>query len=70
MPRKQQSMVEQTRTLLLKRRKVESRAAIAENSGVNKHWLEKFDQGVLQNPTLKNIEALHAYLSRAEKVAA
>lgn len=55
--------------MLAKRRAHESRTSIAANSGVNPHWLEKFDQGVLNNPTLENIEKLRRYLINAQVAA-
>jgi transcriptional regulator with XRE-family HTH domain len=39
-----------------------SRDFIARKSGVNKHWLEKFDQGVIANPTIDRIERLRDWL--------
>ena len=43
-----------------------SRPRIAELSGVNRHWLEKFSQGVIRNPTVRNLDALQTWIdSRA-----
>lgn len=44
------------------------RSEIALKAGVNRHWLEKFDQGVIENPTLRNLEAIQAFLD-AQAVA-
>jgi hypothetical protein len=41
-----------------------SRPAIAEQAGVNRHWLEKFSQGVLNNPTLRNLQQLRDWLDQ------
>jgi len=38
------------------------RARIAQLSGVNRHWLEKFSQGVIVNPGFRNLQLLATWL--------
>lgn len=38
------------------------RERIANEAGVNLHWLEKFDQGVITDPTWSRLYALHCHL--------
>jgi hypothetical protein len=37
---------------------------VARESGLTPHWVEKFEQGVLTNPTSRNVDRLRAYLQR------
>lgn len=39
------------------------RDQIAELAQVNRHWLEKFDQGVIDNPTMRNLGRLRQFLA-------
>lgn len=41
-----------------------SRAKIAEECGVNRHWLEKFSQGVIANPSYRNVTMVSEWLAR------
>lgn len=48
-----------------------ARRELASKARVNYHWLVKFEQRGVKNPTLKHIERLHAFLTNGEaKVAA
>lgn len=38
---------------------------IADESGVNFHWLGKFKQGAFTNPGVVTVERLYTYLTRA-----
>lgn len=42
-----------------------SRPVVARESGLTPHWVEKFEQGVLTNPTARNLDKLRAYLRKA-----
>lgn len=43
-----------------------SRPDIAMQAGVNRWWLEKFDQGVITNPTANNLFPLLQWLTANE----
>lgn len=55
-------LLEDTRRRLKVRMGEVSRLEIAEQAGVGRYWLEKFDQGVLTNPTIENVRKLRIYL--------
>lgn len=57
-----EQIVADTKKLLKQRLAHESRPVLADHAGVTKHWLEKFDQGAIPNPTIKNLSRLRAYL--------
>lgn len=40
------------------------RVELAERIGVNRHWLEKFEQGVISNPTAANLWKVQSWLAR------
>ena len=54
------------RTSLIKFRRAsrKSRPVVASESGLTKYWVEKFEQGVLTNPTARNVDKLRAYLQQ------
>ena len=49
----------------------ESVPTIADNAGVNPHWLGKFKQGKYANPGVRTVQRLHDYLlsKQEEQVA-
>lgn len=53
-----------TRQTLIRYRKGsgKSRSQVALESGLSKHWLEKFEQSVLRNPQSRNLDRLSGYL--------
>lgn len=60
------ALADEVRTALHRYRELNpklSRPEVAQMAGINRHWLEKFDQGVIQNPTLRNLERLREFLS-------
>jgi transcriptional regulator with XRE-family HTH domain len=45
----------------------ETRAEISEKANVNPHWLEKFAQGVITNPTLDRVAKVEAFLNQSKQ---
>lgn len=64
------ALLEDTRRRLRERMQAEPRHTIAEASGVGRYWLEKFDQGVISNPTIENVRLLRLYLVGSDRQAA
>jgi hypothetical protein len=46
-----------------------SRKAVAPEIGVNWHWLTKFEQGKLRNPTADNLLKMQAWLGQQKAAA-
>lgn len=57
-------LVQETRAALASARRGRTRSVIADGAGVGRHWLEKFEQGVITNPTIGRLEKLRAYLAQ------
>lgn len=57
------------RQMLVKYRKSsgKARAQVALESGLSRHWIEKFEQEVLRNPQSRTLDRLIAYLAAAEQ---
>lgn len=47
-----------------------SRGEISEQAGVNPHWLEKFSQNRIKNPTIENVGKLEDFLKKIKALAA
>lgn len=37
--------------------------SIADNTGLTKHWIEKFAQGKIKNPGVQNVQKLYEFLT-------
>jgi len=44
-------------------------AELAKKAGVNKHWLPKFAQGAIKNPTIGNVSRLERFFYNDESLA-
>ena len=55
-----------TRTRELLKNRTKSLRAISEESGINYHWLGKFQQGAFDDPGVKKVEQLHDFLVSAQ----
>lgn len=47
-----------------------TRMDLAQLIGVNRHWLEKFEQGVINNPTADNLLKVQSWLALIEGLPA
>lgn len=64
------ALLEDTRRRLRERMSDTSLDEIAVAAGVGEHWLRKFAQGRIPNPTVGNLGALRAYLQGGETAKA
>lgn len=55
-----------TSLIKFRRKARKSRREVASESGLTPFWVEKFEQGVLTNPTARNLDKLRAYLRQAD----
>lgn len=58
------TLLDKTVALLAARPRTLTLAAIAAAAGVEKEWLAKFSKGVIADPGVRKVQALHDYLAR------
>lgn len=57
----------ETNKLLKQARKTMTTKAIAEGSGTGYEWLAKYQQGVITDPKISNLQKLYDYLARVDR---
>lgn len=61
-------LYQKTIELITNRNRTLTYPVLAEKTGLSKHWIEKFAQGEIQQPSVIKVQKLYEFLSKKELV--